>query len=65
MSKLEEEILVREIGKLGGFFGGFGARLAAKRLPVEEYETTIDIENQSTWSSRKNCSGFAECRKAD
>jgi hypothetical protein len=22
MSKLEEEILVREIGKLGGFFGG-------------------------------------------
>jgi hypothetical protein len=44
MSKLEEEILVREIGKLGGFFGGFSARLAAKRLPVEEYETTIDVE---------------------
>jgi hypothetical protein len=40
ISKLEEDMLVKEIGKLAGFFGGIGARMAARRLPVEEYEVS-------------------------
>ena len=43
MTNLENEILVREIGKLAGFFGGFGARAAARRLPVEQYEIKIEV----------------------
>src|SRR5688572_3782000 len=43
INKLEEDILVREIGKLAGFFGGFGARIAARRLPVEEHLGSVAI----------------------
>lgn len=43
VSKIEEDILVKEIGKLGGFFGGFGARIAARRLSTEEHEMPIQI----------------------
>ena len=43
MTETEEKVLVREIGKLAGFLGGFGARLAARRLPVEESETSVEV----------------------
>jgi hypothetical protein len=43
MTQLEEAALVREIGNLARFGGGFGARLAAKRLPVEEHSSHITI----------------------
>lgn len=43
MTKTENSVLVREIGKLAGFFGGFGARLAARRLPVEESVASLTI----------------------
>ena len=46
MRQLEERILIRELGKLAGFFGGFGARLAARRLPVEEHAITVDVNSQ-------------------
>src|SRR5262245_26439336 len=41
ISKLEEDVLVKELGKLAGFFGGFGARVAARRLPVEEHQESV------------------------
>lgn len=45
MTQTEEKVLVREIGKLGGIFGGgFGARFAAKRLPVEDCDASITID---------------------
>lgn len=44
MNKIEDEVLVRELGKLVGFFAGFGARAAARTLPTEEYETTFDLK---------------------
>ena len=43
MSELEEKVLVREIGKLGSFFGGFGARRAARMLPTQIYESTVEV----------------------
>lgn len=43
----DEEVLVREIGKLAGFFGGFGARFAARRLPVVQHEAAIELEMDS------------------
>jgi hypothetical protein len=43
MTQSEEKVLTREIGKLAGFFGGFGARFMAKRLPVEECEASIIV----------------------
>ena len=39
MTKTEENVLVREIGKLA-LFGGFGARFVARRLAIEERVTT-------------------------
>jgi hypothetical protein len=41
ISKLEEDVLVKELGNLAGFFGGFGARVAARRLPVEEHQESV------------------------
>jgi hypothetical protein len=41
ITQTEETVLVREIGKLVGFFAGFGARFAARRLPVEERVTSM------------------------
>jgi hypothetical protein len=43
MTQSEDAVLVREIGRLALFGGRFGARLAARRLPVEEHETAIAI----------------------
>jgi len=43
MTEIDEKILVREIGKLAGCFGGPGAKLAARFLPVEEREVAIEI----------------------
>ena len=43
MTEREAKVLIREIGKLAGFIGGFGARIAAKRLPVEESENSLVI----------------------
>lgn len=43
MNKNEDEVLVRELGKLVGFFAGFGVRAAARTLPTEEYETTLEL----------------------
>jgi len=43
MTQTEETVLVRELGKLAGFLGGFGARLAARRLPVEESVTSMAL----------------------
>jgi hypothetical protein len=43
MTKIEETVLVREVGKLAGFVGGFGARFAARRLPIEESVTYIAV----------------------
>jgi len=44
MTETEETVLVRELGKLAGFFGGgFGARFAARRLPVEESEASLGV----------------------
>ena len=48
MTEREERVLVRELGKLAGFFGGFGARFAARRLPVEESEASIAVADGST-----------------
>jgi hypothetical protein len=48
MTETEESVLVRELGKLAGFFGGFGARFAARRLPVEESEAAIAVAAGST-----------------
>jgi len=44
MNKIEDEVLVRELGKLVGFFAGFGVRAAARTLPTEEYETTLELK---------------------
>jgi hypothetical protein len=44
MGRADDDILVQEIGKLAGLFGGFGARAAAKRLPTEEYQALIELD---------------------
>ena len=44
MTKTEDQVLVREIGKLAGFLGGFGTRIAARRLPVEEAEDLLVVD---------------------
>jgi len=42
ISKLEEEVLVKELGKLAlGVFGGFGARVVARVLPVVEHQESL------------------------
>jgi len=48
MADVESDILVRELGKVGGFIGGFGARLAAKRLPsvAHEAELTLNADEE-------------------
>lgn len=43
MTTTEDTVLVREIGKLAGFLGGFGARSAARRLPVEESVASLTV----------------------
>lgn len=44
MTQTEETVLVRELGKLAGFpGGGFGARFAARRLPVEESGGSVAV----------------------
>ena len=42
MTKTEAKVLVREIGKLV-IIGGFGARIVARRLPVEEIKDLLVI----------------------
>ena len=44
MTQTEEKVLVREIGKLAGFVGGFGARFAARSLPVEESFDSMAVD---------------------
>lgn len=48
MTETENKVLVREIGKLAGFIGGFGARIAARRLPVEESKDLLVIHAPTT-----------------
>jgi hypothetical protein len=46
MADVESEILVREIGRLGGWFGGgIGARWAARRLPSIPFETNFELQD--------------------
>jgi len=44
MTQTEEAVLVRELGKLAGFFGGFWTRVAARRLPVEESVSSMALD---------------------
>jgi hypothetical protein len=43
MSQQEADILARELGKLGGF----GAKWAAKKLPIVEYEGSLELHGTS------------------
>lgn len=39
-----EEILERELGEVGGEFGGLGARWAARRMPNNAFVASIELE---------------------
>jgi hypothetical protein len=50
MSSLEDEILARELGKVGGIAGpggSAGASIAAKFLPTETFRATLRIERDA------------------